>query len=51
MKNQDFTTTILVEQAPETVLNTLLNVRSWWSGLYDESFEGSSEKLEMSLVF
>jgi hypothetical protein len=45
MKNQDFTTTILVEQAPETVLNTLLNVRSWWSGLYDESFEGSSEKI------
>ncbi len=44
MKNQDFTTTILVEQTPEKVYNTVLNVRAWWSGLYDESFEGSSEK-------
>lgn len=45
MKNQDFTTTILVNQTPAEVYNTILNVRAWWSGLYDESFEGSSEKL------
>jgi hypothetical protein len=45
MTNQDFTTTILVEQTPAKVYNTILNVRAWWSGLYDESFEGSSEKL------
>jgi hypothetical protein len=45
MKNQDFTTTILVEQTPTDVFKTLINVRAWWSGLYEESFEGSSEKL------
>lgn len=45
MKNQDFTTTILVEQTPAEVFSTLLNVRAWWSGLYEESFEGSSEKV------
>ena len=45
MENQDFTTTVMVEQKPAEVFNTLLNVRAWWSGLYDESFEGSSEKL------
>jgi len=45
MKNQDFTTSVLVNQTPTEAYNTILNVRAWWSGLYDESFEGSSEKL------
>jgi hypothetical protein len=42
--NQDFTTTITVKQSPAAVYTTILNVREWWSGLYDESFEGSAEK-------
>lgn len=45
MENQDFNTTIWVEQAPEEAFNVIFNVRAWWSGLFDESFEGSSEKL------
>lgn len=45
MKNQDFTTTIWVEQTPAEVYKTILDVSAWWSGLYNESFEGSSEKL------
>lgn len=45
MKNQDFTTTIFVDQTPAEVFNAILNVRGWWSGLHDESFEGGSEKL------
>ena len=45
MKSRDFTTTILVESTPEEAYNTILNVRTWWSGLYDESFEGASEKI------
>lgn len=45
MKQQNFTTTILVNQTPEVAYNTILNVRAWWSGLYDESFEGNSEKI------
>lgn len=44
MKNQDFTTTIWVEQTPAEAYHAILNVRSWWSGLFDESFEGNSEK-------
>lgn len=45
MKNQDFTTSILVEQTPAQAYNAILNVRAWWSGLYGESFEGSSENV------
>lgn len=44
MKAQDFTNTIWVEQTPAAAYNTILNVRKWWSGLHDESFEGNSEK-------
>ncbi|WAC14172.1 SRPBCC family protein [Dyadobacter pollutisoli] len=45
MKNQDFTTTIYVDQTPAEVFNAILNVQGWWSGLYEESFEGGSEKI------
>lgn len=45
MGNQDFSTTEVVKQPPGDVFKTLLNVRAWWSGLYDESFEGNSEKV------
>jgi hypothetical protein len=45
MKNADFTTTFLVDRTPSEVFNAILNVRGWWSGLFDESFEGNSEEL------
>ena len=45
MENQDFSTTVVVKQSPAEVFKTLLNVRAWWSGLYDESFEGSSDQV------
>ncbi|MCF0041316.1 SRPBCC family protein [Dyadobacter fanqingshengii] len=45
MENQDFTTSITVDKSPAEVFDAILNVRGWWSGLYGESFEGSSEKV------
>lgn len=45
MNNQDFTTAIVVKQTPEEAFNTILNVRAWWSGLFEESFKGSSENV------
>lgn len=45
MKDQDFTTSILTGRTPEEVYNAVLDVRGWWSGLYDESFESKAEKI------
>jgi hypothetical protein len=41
MKNQDFTTTIVVDQTPKEVFNAINNVRGWWQG----EIEGNSNKL------
>ena len=51
MKTSDFTLTLLVDQSPKAVFNAIKNVRGWWSGLYSEEFEGSSDKLNDEFTF
>jgi hypothetical protein len=51
MKNQSFTTTILVNQTPKQAFDAIKNVRGWWSGLHWEKFEGVSEKINDEFTF
>jgi len=47
----DFTTTILVDETPTQVFNTIKNVRAWWSGSYGEEIKGNSNKVNDEFSF
>lgn len=47
MKNQSFTTTIRVDQSPETVFNAINDVRRWWS----QNIEGKTDQLDSEFIY
>ena len=47
MSNQDFTTSIVVDQSPELVFAAVNHVRGWWS----EQIEGDTDKLGAEFKF
>ncbi|GAA4299720.1 SRPBCC domain-containing protein [Compostibacter hankyongensis] len=47
MKNEDFTTTLLVEATPQQVFDAVNNVRGWWS----ENIEGDTARLNGEFVY
>lgn len=47
----DYTYSFESSKSPEKIFETLLNARSWWSGLYEEKIEGSSNKLNDEFTF
>ena len=46
MEKVDFTIAILSNKTPEVIYQTLLDVRSWWWGLYGVEFTGNSENAD-----
>jgi len=64
MKNQNQSTDMLVDQSqknfefvfessksPKVIFDNLLDVRSWWSGIYSEKIKGKSEKINDEFTF
>jgi hypothetical protein len=47
MNNQDYTTTIVVEQTPKEAFDAINNVRGWWS----EEVKGGTEKLHDEFTY
>tara|TARA_Y100000815_G_scaffold274831_1_gene310211 strand:- start:3714 stop:4175 length:462 start_codon:yes stop_codon:yes gene_type:complete len=41
---KDFSFTFKSSKSPEEIFNLLLHVRQWWTGFYEETITGKSEK-------
>lgn len=47
----DFTYSFKSAKSPKKIFETLLDVRKWWSGLYEETIKGNSNKLNDEFTF
>ena len=51
MANKNYTFSFESSKTPKDIFETLLNVRNWWSGLYEEKITGNSNKLNAEFTF
>src|SRR5690349_19841088 len=45
MAQKNYTLKLSTQKSPGDAFKAIINVRDWWSGLHEEEFTGSSEKL------
>lgn len=51
MTTQNFTLSLVTDQPPQKVFQSINNVRAWWSGYYSEEIIGDTEKLNDEFSF
>lgn len=51
MENKDFNKCYLLNEKPEQVFTAIQAVDKWWTGYYNESIEGKSNKLGAEFSF
>lgn len=51
MKREDYTYSFNSSKTPEEVFQLLLDVEQWWSGLYGETIQGKTDKLNDEFIF
>ncbi len=51
MSKQDFTYSFESSKSTETIFETLLDVRKWWFGVYEETITGKSKKVNDEFNF
>ena len=51
MNNQNFTYTFQSSQTPEAIFDLLLHIDQWWYGVFGETIEGKSEKINDEFTF
>lgn len=51
MAATDFTRTLVTSQSPQEVFRTILQVQTWWAGLFNETFSGKAEQLNDEFTF
>lgn len=51
MSATNFSTTFLIDKSAKEIFSGILKVRGWWSGIYSEEIEGSSNKLDDEFTF
>jgi len=50
-ETKNYTFSFESSQTPQTIFETLIDVRKWWVGLFDEDIEGNSDILYEEFTF
>lgn len=51
MNKQEFSISLMTTASPEEAFKVLLDVRSWWTGLYNEFIEGKTDSINEEFTF